>query len=368
MRIAYDHQIFSTQVYGGVSRYFARIAETLSRWDQSVAVFAPFYLNQELKKLNPRIVRGKSVSTKFPKTNFLVRKLNQQLARRPISEWAPDILHETYYYHDERIISGDFPIVITVHDMIHELFPQLFSSHDKTAKRKKKAIFRADHVICVSENTRRDLLSLYDLPIEKTSVVHLGTENLTKLLPAALPGPIDAPYLLYVGERSAHKNFEGLLRAVSHSTRLSSDFCIVAYGGGALNKVEKKLITELGFKTNQVLQLSGDDRLLKRLYLDAAALIYPSIYEGFGLPPLEAMACGCPVVCSKGGSIPEVVGNAGTYFDAYSQDDITKSIEDTVYANREDLQKLIKSGSLRQEIFTWDACASRTLEIYKKLV
>ena len=123
----------------------------------------------------------------------------------------------------------------------------------------------------------------------------------------------------------------------------------------------------LGLTTAQVLQLGGGDERLSALYQAAAALVYPSKYEGFGIPPLEAMWLDCPVICSNSSSIPEVVGEAGEYFDPLDQDSIRSSME-RVLQSTERRQELIGLGRIRRELFTWERCAQQTAEVYRRLV
>ncbi len=200
--------------------------------------------------------------------------------------------------------------------MIHELFPNEFSVTDNTAATKRIAIARADHVICISENTKLDLMRLHGTPASKISVVYLGFDQFVtdedKLPPAVFAGK---PFLLYVGQRGGYKNFTGLLKAVASSDRLLSDFDIIAFGGPKFSDSERNLVSSVGFAENQVRQISGDDDLLGGFYGSAKAFIYPSLYEGFGIPPLEAMAHQCPVISSNTSSMPEVIGSAGEYFD-----------------------------------------------------
>ena len=112
---------------------------------------------------------------------------------------------------------------------------------------------------------------------------------------------------------------------------MKNDFCVLFFGGGKFNKNEKGLIGWLDLTENDVIHLSGSDELLAKLYSDATAFIYPSKYEGFGIPPLEAMSYGCPVVCSNTSSIPEVAGNAAEMFDPYNIDSIRETLENVIY-------------------------------------
>jgi glycosyltransferase involved in cell wall biosynthesis len=366
MRIAFDWQIFCVQAYGGISRYFVRLAQNLLAGSQDARIFAPLHQNRHIGDLPGAAVWGMGVPRYFPKTTRLITSMNGVAARAAIARWRPDVVHETYY---ARRPSGrpEAASVVTVYDMIHEKFPEFFPSSDHTAARKMLAVKRADHVICISRSTRTDLLELSGIDESKVSVVHLGFDR----MPIAADGgeaglETGRPFLLYVGNRHGHKNFDQFLAAVAGSRELRKDFDFVAFGGGRFSAQELQLISALEFSDGQVRQESGDDTRLGILYETAAAFVYPSLYEGFGLPPLEAMAHGCPVVSSNTSSMPEIIGEAGEYFDPGAPAEIAAAIMRVVYsdARRSDL---VARGRRRLHEFTWARCAEATLEVYRKV-
>ncbi len=255
--------------------------------------------------------------------------------------------------------------VVTVYDMIHERFPDSFSPRDRGKQIKAHAVQRADHVICISENTRRDLIETLGIPEEKTSVCYLGCSLSTRIAQNATQKR--SPYILYVGHRGGYKNFETLLRAYGHSTLLKSEFRLVCFGGGAFTSREKAMIEELGILPTSIKQVSGNDDVLAGLYNTASVFVYPSLYEGFGIPPLEAMSFDCPVVCSNAGSLPEVVGNAAEMCDPRNEENIRQAIVKVVTSS--DLSRdLVSRGRLRVKIFSWERCAMETLATYKMIL
>lgn len=368
MRIAFDHQTFVLQSYGGISRYFARLARGLLDLDQQVRIFAPLHRNMYLSTLPIETVSGRHIHRYPPKTRRFILAYNHFRSGSAIAKWKPDLVHETYF-SKRRSTPIACRTVITVYDMVHELFPNAFAANDDTAANKRIAIDRADHVICISENTRSDLMRLYGTSAGKVSVVHLGFDQLAPpeevKQPAALAGK---PFLLYVGERSrSYKNFIGFLKAVASSSRLLGDFDIVAFGEPQFSASELKAISTLGFGEHQVRQQSGSDALLGGFYSSARALVYPSLYEGFGIPPLEAMAHQCPVISSNTSSMPEVIGGAGAFFDPRNIDDMRQVIESVVYSDSR-IGVLRQLGSERLNAFSWKKCTRETLDIYKSLV
>jgi glycosyltransferase involved in cell wall biosynthesis len=252
-------------------------------------------------------------------------------------------------------------IVVTVFDMIHERFPQYFSPSDTTAANKLASVRRADRVICISESTRRDLLEHVPLNPDVVSVVHLAGAPVPSVRPSR---PIvDGPYVLYVGARGGYKNFEGLLCAFAGSSVLRKGMRVVAFGGGSLDAAERARVRALGLE-GTVVQISGDDAALDAAYTFAAAFVYPSRYEGFGIPPLEAMARGCPVVCAANSSLPEVVGGAAEMCDAGDPESIAAAIE-RVVGSRAHADELRARGRARSAQFTWDRCARASYDVYR---
>ena len=369
MKVGFDFQIFSLQAYGGISRYFVRLAEELERIQQTEAkLFAGFYINRYLREIQKKQVVGVGIDN-FPwRLRNQVTGFNRMFGTVGMNLWRPNVIHETYYSSDATGPSKA-QRVVTVYDMIHELFPEKFSPEDETSKFKRAAVKRADHVICISKSTCDDLVQLFGTSQEKISIIHLGCDPVSQGEIPTIPElqTADRPYLLYVGERSGYKNFFGMLKSVANSALLKSEFRIVCFGGGVFRQRETDLINALGFKENQVTQLFGDDEKLSALYAGAFAFVYPSMYEGFGLPPLEAMAHGCPVVTSQTSSMPEVVGLAGEYFDPADVDSISKAIENVVLHPTK-RSELIALGQKRVGNFSWAQCANETKKIYDKLI
>lgn len=368
MRIAFDYQTFCQLSYSGVSRYFVRLSEQFIAGKQEVGIFAPLYRNRYVKALPGGVVRGHALSLYPPRGGRVILVLNHLFSRRAIRKWRPQVVHETYYSHWGGAAPRFCPTVITVYDMIHELFRDDFPTRDKTTMLKRRAIDRADHVICISECTRRDLVRLFGIGEEKLSVVHMGVDRfVSDFMPNKNSLVTTKPFLLYVGNRAGYKNFSGFVRAFASSDRLKADFDILAFGGSRFTPSERAFLTGLGFQLDQVRQLGGDDALLGHLYDQATAFVYPSLYEGFGMPPLEAMAHQCPVISSHTSSMPEVIGDAGEFFDPKSSDDMAAAIERVVYSPSR-TQDLIERGRKQLNLFSWASCANQTLDIYRSLV
>jgi len=368
VRVAFDYQTFVLQAYGGISRYFARLAQGLFDTNQEVGIFAPLHQNNYLSSLPTGIIHGRHINGYPRKARRFLMAYNHFVSNSTMATWKPGLVHETYF---SRRRSGPqtCPTVITVYDMIYELFPKAFAKSDSTAAIKRIAIERADHVICISENTKSDLMRLYGTAASKVSVVHLGFDQLApREVSKQKVAVTGRPFLLYVGERSrSYKNFMGFLKAVASSSRLLGDFDIVAFGEPRFSAGELKAISSLGFGEHQVRQQSGSDTVLGSYYSAARALVYPSQYEGFGIPPLEAMAHNCPVISSNTSSMPEVIGSAAEFFNPGDTVEMRQVIESVVYSDSR-IDALISAGAERLKAFSWDKCTRQTLGIYQSLV
>lgn len=365
MRIAFDHQVFTLQSFGGISRYFSQLAKRLAAQGDEIEIFSCFHQNHYLDDMQGVRVHGAGLKKFPPKSTRLISQINDIASRIQASFSKPDILHETYYGESSTNIPTKGRVV-TVYDMIHEKFPHDFPRNDLTSQNKKHAVERADQVICISHSTKVDLCELFNTPEEKVSVVHLGFEKFEETEPIEIP-IFPKPYLLYVGGRSGYKNFSGLLHALASNKTLKSEFDIVAFGGGAFSRPEIELQKNLGFNPKCVHQFSGSDKLLGSLYRGASAFVYPSLYEGFGLPPLEAMAHNCPVITSNTSSMPEVIGPAGEYFKPTDHESQAHAICNVVFDTVR-RGELILAGKRRLRAFSWERCANETREIYSKIL
>lgn len=363
MRICYDYQIFSARRYGGISRYFVELAAELSTYpDVHLRVVSPLIGNLFLAQRRKDIsVVGIDISQLSNLPLRLVKSANALLFLPCTMFAAPDILHETFYER-RSMVPKAAKIVTTIHDTIPERFPQFFSNMEKHREEKRRALRRADHVICVSESTRQDLLELYDVEPGRVSVVPLGSS----IEPASEP-PADLalPYFLHVGGRYEYKNFGGLVQAFGEAglyrTHKLVSFSVQPFGARELGAMDRA-----GVPRDSVISATGDDHVLARYYAGAEALVFPSMYEGFGIPLLEAMRCGCPIITSNVSSLPEVAGDAAVYCDPLDIKSISAALL-RVATSPETRASLIAKGRARAKAFSWKRCAADTYKVYKSL-
>lgn len=364
MKIAFDSQIFTNQLVGGVSRYYCELAKNLNHIGEDISIFAGLYQNEYLGGLEGININGRKI--KYPNKSIrLFQTINSFISNKQIKEFKPDIVHSTYYSNN-IFPNHDRAQVITVFDMIHELFKEDFSRRHLITEKKRKSLERANHIICISNSTKIDLINIFGIDESKISVIHLGVNVNEFSASENIKKNSFKPFLLYVGHRKGYKNFNNFIEAFATSKYLSMGFDIVAFGGGYFDKYELNFFQKLKLKENQIRQVQGDDFVLRELYANASAFVYPSLYEGFGLPPLEAMASGCPVISSNTSSMPEVIGSAGEYFEPNNIESIRFAIEN-VLINNSYREKLILKGYENVTNFSWNKCANETLNVYKNI-
>jgi glycosyltransferase involved in cell wall biosynthesis len=368
MRILYDGQVYSFQAAGGINRYFANLISRLPVDCTPTLLVAqvrevnfPAHPNLQIYRYGDR--RGGGFSHRL---SVYYSQLRDYYLKNVTAFERFDLAHPTYYslLNARDASSYRCPLVVTVHDMIHELFREHLDPTGAHAEVKRRAIMAADAIICVSENTKKDLLELLPVPAEKISVVYhasdIGAEH------SHGPEPVPArPYFLYVGSRSPYKNFDGLLRAFAKavSSRPELALCVV---GPPFEEDEVRLIGDLKLAGHVENYGHASDSHLAKLYRCSRALVYPSLYEGFGLPPLEAMSCGTVAVVANTSSLPEVVGDAGVLFDPRRADELIHTLlllADDAAAREE----LIRKGRLRASQFGWDKTVEQTLKVYRSV-
>src|SRR6201999_3653680 len=210
---------------------------------------------------------------------------------------------------------------------------------------------------CVSQSSRRDLLHFYDVDEDKTHVVHHGFSPLQlDSTRAETSGESRIPYLLYVGSRSEYKNFQLLLEAFSRSG-LDSDYRLMVVGGGEFSAAERARISSLGLAGRINLIPKANDATLADAYRNAALFVYPSLCEGFGFPPLEAMSLNCPVLVFRTSSLPEVCGDAAFYFDHSNPEDLAHAMVSTL-GNAEGLNVKRQLGDRQVTLYDWKQTAT----------
>lgn len=363
MQIIYDGAIFLGQHYGGINTYFYELWSRLSM-EMHATAFVPS--NREIRFQSPQVTL-KKVRYCSEYSNQLYKWLVQSTNQLRLYYQNADFIHLTYY----NLITGvpmnnlRLPVVLTVWDMIHELFPDKYDPDGKKNAIKKKAIMSAEVIICISNNTKKDLISFYNVPDSKIYITPLAPGIVGSTLTEDEENQHESPYFLYVGGRKYHKNFSGLLNAFARIVSKMPDVFLYVVGS-PFNKQELILISNLRLTERIVHKGPVSDDELAALYSHSLALVYPSLYEGFGIPPLEAMSCGTVAVASNRSSIPEVVGNAAILFDPDLKGDLEDKLLE-VYRSPILRQHYITAGREWAGRYTWEKTANQTFEVYNRL-
>ena len=388
MKILYDHQIFYRQNYGGVSRYFCELMDQFSK-DPNISFTLPIHYVQndnlaqfpQLNKYwsgrynglyNNNLVSSLQKKIRFNALNFGLNYVinNQGESERLLKKQDFDVFHPTYYEPYFLKYLQKKPFVLTVYDMIHEHFPNYFKANDQTRVWKKQLIENAAIIIAISENTKQDILKFTNADPDRIHVIYLGNPFEHINHEQSTPGPdvllFEKPYLLFVGDRSRYKNFDFFIESVAEMLCKNDELHVVCAGSIPFTHEEKKLLKNLNI-SHKVHHIKINDTILKNLYQNARAFVFPSIYEGFGLPILEAFSCGCPAIISKSSSLPEIGGDGAIYFNPSDKESIILAIENVLF-NERNRDNLIEKGYDRLKFFSWEKTANKTKKNYENLL
>jgi glycosyltransferase involved in cell wall biosynthesis len=371
MKVLLDPQIFQLQKYGGISRLFVELwKHSLSHPGFKFECPLLYSENYHLKEsgLAPKNIFGIFNYLHFKGTGRikdLLKSMSIKQTKKKIRTGQADIFIATYYdpyFLDD--LKGK-PFILTVYDMIHELFPQYFHHDKQTISNKKLLIEKADSIVAISEKTKKDILQFYPAtPPEKIKVVYLSQsiqENATTKL-KELP----EKYILFVGNRQAYKNFALFAEAAKVFLKSDSTLHIVCAGGGKLRKEEISLLNQLGIQ-ERTIQLDYEDNELSQFYKRALMFVFPSAYEGFGIPTLEAMKCGCPVILSKSSCLPEIGGDAAIYFESGNLKSLVNAIGNLL-TNLDLRNEMVNRGLKRVNDFSWAKTAEGYYSIINEVV
>lgn len=356
--MAFDEQIFALQTYGGISRMFAELArQFIADPDLGVDLLplnAPV-INRYLLD-NPQLKAHLAVRDADHEYRSLIRYFMRVQPRR-----GQDIVHNTFYLPHGLVQYPRAKRIVTVHDMIPERMPETRRRLDFLTL-KRHYVSRADHIICVSEATRNDMLDVYG-PIEAPiSVVHHGVDPVFR---PGLPKPASLPddYIVFVGNRGSYKDADVLMQAFGAVRDDFPHLTLLFVGGGSFTKDEQERLAALGIQ-DHVQHISLRDNEMPGAYGNAEVCVFPSRFEGFGLPALEAMACGTPTLLANATSLPEVGGNAARYFIAGDPEDLAYQLTDLL-TNSDARVSIRGAGIERAAGFTWRRAAEGTLAVYR---
>ena len=363
MKIIFDYKIFYQQKYGGISNYFYNLSKELSKLNEEIKFISPIHKNNYLNLIKKKNKKG--IYIKFlPSLGIkLYESLNHIISNNIINSLKPDIIHETYY--SKKNYKNNVKIVCTVYDMINEVFPNYSKKSSEITNMKLETVNRADRIFCISKKTKDDLIKFFNVDDKKIQVTYLSS-SYEGFKYQKIKKKEFEDCLLFVGSRHGYKNFENFIKAYSNLKFLQNNFRIIFFGGEKPGKYEFDILKKNNVKKNKILFYTDNDYDLSYIYSNVLALVYPSLYEGFGIPILEAMSLGCPVVSSDGGALKEIGGEGINYFNPMNIDDISYKIEMTLNSSNS-VNKIIDYGLNRSKQFSWKKCAEQTLKVYNSL-
>jgi len=354
--------MFSLQKYGGITKYFCNLIKNLPE-ENSYSLSLLFSNNQHLnddfsffkKMYLPISSKSTRVAGRLRKFTY---DINEWYSKKIMHSNDYDILHPTFF-NPYSIRYTKKPYVITVHDLIVFKYPELCKDN-RIKYNMTECIKNAGRIISISENTKKDLVEILNIPSDKIDVIYHG---FSKPAPAIVDDNPHGRYILYVGTRTGHKNFMLLANAFKHLLTSDRELQLVCIGL-PFTEQEMSELTKMGVINNTKV-LSVDEKTLNQLYTHTLAFVYPTKYEGFGMPVLEAFANNCPVCLSYAGSLPEVAGKAGIYFNPDDQDSLLEAIKKTIY-DPAFSRSMICAGIEQLKSFSWNTCAKQTIQCYQK--
>ncbi len=368
MQLVIDGAVFCSEGQGGIRRIYLEALPRMCGLDDGLAVTFATHPTAAALPAHPGISR-----CRVPDVRKILRPYRvwhrfygaaDSLAwRLRVGSGKGKIWHSTYY-SDHNWWRGTRAVM--VHDLTYELMPGLFSDAEAVTSLKRRAILAADMVLTISATTADDLTRILGVPRSRIRVVPLGCDR-------AFWGKDDSavgvkhirrqPYLLYVGTRPPYKNLHGLLDAYAKWHRAQEIDLVVV--GAPWNQRELGHLTNLGLMDRVSLLSSIGDGDLRDLYRGAVAFVYPSFYEGFGLPLLEAMACGCAVVASRIPSTFEVAEGYPVYFDPADTESLLAALDEALDTSKAAEKKVAASRILGR--YTWDNTAREMLQAFRQV-
>lgn len=385
MKVLYDSQAFDMQTHGGVSKCFAELYKHLPseveaylgiRETENVYLralgFPPQYddykkflskRNFPLKRILYKATRN--IQAGHPETWDFWPRLNIFETEHILKTKDIDVFHPTFFDDYFLDLLGDIPFVLTVHDMIPELFPKYYSPHEHQILMKKKLIPLATHIVAVSNHTKQDIMNIFQIPEEKITVVYHGAD--TKPYFPSIGTNFDFEYLLYIGERHMYKNFTSFCRECMPILRRHRELKIVCTGKPFTSE-EMFFFEAFGMKERFIHLFVETHQELLDLYHHAIAFAYPSSYEGFGIPILEAYTADCPVMLNHASCFPEIAGDAAVYFQmGRESSDFEEKFEYVYHMDGNEREQLLARQRERLKLYSWEKSAMALTQVYNNL-
>jgi glycosyltransferase involved in cell wall biosynthesis len=368
MRIGIDARSLGQKGLG-VGRYLSNLLKHYPELDRSNEYL--LYLKEGKPSAALSGFSSKTIS--LPLLNYNFAWLNLRLPFELVRDRI-DLFHCPFY---GLPVYQPCPMIVTIHDIIYEIHPEWFPKLRGASFRflSRWGAKTARKIIAVSEHTKKDIIERYHVPEERIEVIYEAPDDMYKpvkdealLRKTKLKYNITKDFLIHVGAIHKRRNIISLLKVFKRLRQGGRDLQLVLVGSIQWPFIDlKRLLVDMGLRDDVGHLGFVPDEDLVCLYNAAMIFVYPSLYEGFGLPLVEAMACGTPVAASNVSSIPEVVGDAGILFDPYNEDEIFDSIKG-VLDDKNARDALVSKGLSRAKQFSWVRAAKQTIELYNNAV
>jgi len=355
----------------GIGRYTENLVKNLLLIDKKNKYYL---IHSNKKKYN---FKGNYQEIRLPFFDSIPKKLitGTFLFEKICRDYKLDILHELGQI-SPFFFKSKTKKMLTIFDLSPIVYPQFFTTLTSIYSKLFSTILKnTDRIITISENSKKDIIKILKVPEEKIIVTYLGIENKfkqvkDKQLLERIRKKYKLPkrFILFVGTIEPRKNLTSLLSALSDIRKSGLEIQLVIVGrmGWMQNNI-LEIIEKLNIKRDVVFTGFIKDKDLPCLYNLAEVFVYPSLYEGFGLPVLEAIACGCPVITINTSSLPEVIGEAGILINPNNLNELINSIK-KVLTDEKIKNKMINEGFFQAKKFSCQNCAKETLKVYEKLI
>ncbi len=386
MKVLYDSQAFDMQTHGGVSRCFVELylhrpkfvdatfgvketdnvyLQNIGDYPHSKETYEHFIAKSKfpLKK----VIYKAYYNCKYGHPERWDRwpNINQYYNEQLLKEGNFDVFHPTFF--DDYFLKyiGDKPVVLTIHDMIPELFPKYYPSTNSQIILKKQLISKVSHIVAVSEQTKKDIINILGVPEEKVTVVYHGAD--TAIYYPSVGNIFDFEYILFIGERHMYKNFMAFCRDVMPVLRRHKELKVVCTGK-PFSSEELFFFDAFGMRERFVHMFMNTNQELMDLYHNAIAFVYPSAYEGFGIPILEAYKADCPVMLNKCSCFPEIAGDAAVYITmGRHSSNFEEQFENLYHLNSNEREVLLQKQRERLKLYSWEKSAMELANVYNKV-
>jgi len=362
LRIMFDYQAIYFQRFGGISRYIYDLASSFSKYHEvKIPIICPksYYFESFFDKKSSKFALWRW-------SKIVLLPLNKFYNIITLILFKPDILHLSYYNsYILPFIPSKTLLVVTVHDMIHEIYPHFFPKWDFIRFHKQITLKRADLIIAISENTKKDLIHFLNINPEKIKIIYHGNPIRNDFNSNTLERLIENQYFLFVGQRDKYKNFMVLLKAIA-PLLIKHQFNLLCVGGKSFSIEEINQIDSLCI-TKYVKRFDCNEDQLKSAYKNAICTIFPSEYEGFGFPILESWAMECPIILSNSSCFPEIAKDGALYFDTHNEIELRNNIE-RIISDSKLRDTLIEKGTSYLADYTIEKMAFQTLDAYFRAI